>query len=163
MASVPSGGGGGAGPAAGAAGGAAPAEEKKEEKAEEGMLTILTRKRALLTIHREGGVRRRHGFRSFRLSNRLTLRCVCFRLAKMRCQSCWGKLCELCLFYGCHDEKVFTTFLGTSSGTYNSDSAIRRVSAINILGCDIYASDTHLAHHCIDNGSSMTINKSTKL
>ncbi|KAI0521360.1 60s acidic ribosomal protein-domain-containing protein [Xylaria bambusicola] len=72
LASVPSGGAGGA-PAAGgaAAGGAAAAEEKAEEK-EEGTLMLSPRcvvgPRYANNHNREGGVRRRHGIRSFRLS-----------------------------------------------------------------------------------------------
>jgi large subunit ribosomal protein LP2 len=70
LASVPSGGAGGAAASGGAAtGGAAAAEEKVEEK-EEGMLALRT---ILIYRHanshgREGGIRRRHGIRSFRLS-----------------------------------------------------------------------------------------------
>ena len=65
--------GGGAAPAAaggagGATGGDAPAEEKKEEK-EEGMEAL---RRVMMDKtnlgNREGGVRRRHGLRSVRLS-----------------------------------------------------------------------------------------------
>jgi hypothetical protein len=68
---VGSGGGAAAAPTAGGAGGAAaggdaaPAEEEKEEGAS--FRTAYSRK-WLLTLHREGGVRRGHGLRSFRLS-----------------------------------------------------------------------------------------------
>ncbi|KAI1754107.1 60s acidic ribosomal protein-domain-containing protein [Xylaria castorea] len=72
LASVPSGGAGGAASGGGgaAAGGAAAAEEKAEEK-EEGMLASppsLLGCRYANARDREGGVRRRHGVRSLRLS-----------------------------------------------------------------------------------------------
>jgi hypothetical protein len=67
--------GGGAAPAAGGvssgAGGAAAAEETKEEEKEEGTLYPCSKshtEKILTNCHREGGVRRRHGLRSFRLS-----------------------------------------------------------------------------------------------
>jgi hypothetical protein len=67
--------GGGAAPAAGGAsagaGGAAAAEETKEEEKVEGTLyqnLRLRREEILTKCYREGGVRRRHGFRSLRLS-----------------------------------------------------------------------------------------------
>lgn len=71
LASVPSGGAGGA-PAAGgaAAGGAAAAEEKAEEK-EEGTSAYHHMRFCVDradNLNREGGVRRRHGIRSLRLS-----------------------------------------------------------------------------------------------
>ena len=59
-----------AGAAASAGGAAAPAEEKAEEK-EEGTCidTATTNNRAFTDVlHRQGGVRRGYGFRSFRLS-----------------------------------------------------------------------------------------------
>ena len=69
-------GGGGAAPAAGgaAAGGAAPAEEAKEEAKAEGSYTLSLGDHAGVRDlntdirDREGGVRRRHGIRSVRLS-----------------------------------------------------------------------------------------------
>lgn len=81
--------GGGAAPAAAgaAAGGdaAAPAEEKKEEK-EEGMI-ILENLRILASsyanyFYSQGGVRRGHGFRSFRLNFFLT-----FSLCTFKCMA----------------------------------------------------------------------------
>jgi len=75
LASVPSGGsgGGGAPAAGGAAAGGAAAEEKEEEKKEEGMfLQRAYSTELMLTIHREGRVRRGYGFRSLRLNSQLT-------------------------------------------------------------------------------------------
>lgn len=64
--------GGGAAPAAGGAaaatGGDAPAEEKAAEKEEGTLHHPWNYARQTLTTHREGGVRRGHGFRSLRLS-----------------------------------------------------------------------------------------------
>jgi hypothetical protein len=63
--------GGGAAPAAGGAApasGDAPAEEKAAEKEEGTLHHTLSHARRTLTRHREGGVRRGHGFRSLRLS-----------------------------------------------------------------------------------------------
>ena len=71
LASVPSGGAGGSAPAAGgaaASGGAA--EAAPEEEKEEGMSIPTQLGCSFSNTHcREGGVRRGHGFRSFRLSN----------------------------------------------------------------------------------------------
>lgn len=70
LASVPSGGAGAAAAGGAAAGGAAAAEEAKEEAKEEG--TYIQHSPlpsfAPLTLHREGGVRRRHGIRPLRLN-----------------------------------------------------------------------------------------------
>jgi hypothetical protein len=63
--------GGGAAPAAGGAApaaGDAPAEEKAAEKEEGKLYHFRSNARRTLISHREGGVRRGHGFRSFRLS-----------------------------------------------------------------------------------------------
>ncbi|KAI0197616.1 60s acidic ribosomal protein-domain-containing protein [Astrocystis sublimbata] len=98
LASVPSGGAGGA-PAAGgaAAGGAAAAEEKAEEK-EEGTLvpSTLTWRDHLCanTRNREGGVRRRHGIRSLRLS-------VSFQLLRKRSQTILGNRYKNGLRWSC--------------------------------------------------------------
>jgi 60s Acidic ribosomal protein len=75
-------GGGAAAPAAGGAaaatGGEAAAEEKKEEK-EEGTLLVSNNLLCVYTDldHREGRVRRGHGFRSLRLKWELRLLCFC--------------------------------------------------------------------------------------
>lgn len=74
--------GGGAAPAAAGgaaptAGGAAPEETKEEEKKEEGKRysTRSTEETETDKSHREGGVRRRHGLRSLRLSEQLRTTC----------------------------------------------------------------------------------------
>lgn len=77
LSNVGSGGGAAAaGPAAGAGGaGGAAAEEAKEEEKEEGTFNTYSRERLYLRQNcanfqsREGGVRRGHGLRSFRLNN----------------------------------------------------------------------------------------------
>jgi hypothetical protein len=86
LASVPSGGAGAAPAAGGAGAGGAAAEAPKEEAKEEGMHSSIPQQRAtvILTRHREGGVRRRHGLRSLRLSvpfpnQKSTTRCGIFR------------------------------------------------------------------------------------
>jgi hypothetical protein len=70
---VGSGGGAAAAPASGGAGGAATGGDDApaaEEKKEEGTLhtQVYLGRGQILTVHREGGVRRRHGLRTLRLS-----------------------------------------------------------------------------------------------
>jgi hypothetical protein len=78
---VPSGGAVSAAPAAAAAGGAAPAaaaEEKKEEKKEEkvGLFLVHGRMQPLI-LGDTGGVRRRYGLRSLRLSTLQSVHITC--------------------------------------------------------------------------------------
>jgi len=101
------GGGGGAAPAAGGAatGGPAAPEEKVEEKVEGKFLISFAWGSITDIIYREGRVRRGYGFRSFRLSNLLTLWwTLCSRLADKWYQGFWKKLCGLYLSsFACHE------------------------------------------------------------
>ncbi len=120
LASVPSGGSGGGAAVAGgaAASGGAAAEEAKEEEKEEGMW--FWRQRSLEysanTLYREGGVRRRYGFRSFRLKNQpLSQTNPALGLLKINAQGYWKGLCGLCLSFAYHESKGlgFTNLLMT--------------------------------------------------
>ena len=98
MASVPSGGAGGAsaasgGAAAGGAGGAAEAAE--EEKKEEGMrFRCFVGRVKANTLHREGRIRRGHGFRSLRLRNKPKYSWTCRSGLQVYRQSFWERLCN---------------------------------------------------------------------
>jgi hypothetical protein len=101
LASVPSGGsGGGAAPAAGgAAAGGAAAEAAPAEEKEEGMLKYVKDYWMFANpLHREGGVRRGYGFRSFRLSNQITSPVIlALGILKENGLGFWEGLCGICL------------------------------------------------------------------
>ena len=105
LASVPSGGSGGGAPAAGgAAAGGAAAEDAPAEEKEEG----TSNRRSSLQIYanylcREGGVRRGHGFRSFRLSNQYPSQTqISHEIPMLNGQGSWKKLCGFCLSVAYH-------------------------------------------------------------
>ncbi len=110
LASVSSGG-GGAAPAAGgaAAGGAAAAEEKEEEK-EEGMSRLLrANKSEANSYHREGGVRRGYGLRSFRLNNQFVSSWIRALSVPSNGQGSWKELCglgHLFAYRGCKGRQI---------------------------------------------------------